>query len=252
VSRKQWPFILAGSVGSLLVLWVGLATFGFPGDDMLGAAGRPGGASWRFHLVVESEGTIAGQGDWQTQQLQPYLIQIRRAAWTGFFWQVNTSRKIVEKATNTTFGSLPVNRKTLNPVVNVTPPPDAPVSFNLQFSNAYLAYYTSQAKVAVYAQVDYGENPTQISDGRDLEVKEVRSYLYHIRIKAGLPGNPPSNSFWQVNTSRKEVVRVKNGTFGQIGGTHEPTAMTVTVTGNPEDPASFGLKFPRTYLWCEK
>lgn len=250
--NRRSSLIVAGSVGSLLVLWVGLATLGFSDDDLFGGAGSPPPGSWKFHLVVEGQGTIAGQGDWQNQQLQPYLVQVRRAAWSGFFWQVNTSRKIVEKVTHTTFGSLPVNRKTLNPAVNATPPPDAPPSFNLLFSNAYLAYYTSQAKAAVYAQVDYGENPTQISDGRDLEVKRLQPFLYHIRVRSGLPGNPPVNWHWQVNTSRKEAIRVENGTFGQTGGDYKPTGWTVTVTGNPEDPASFGLRFPRTYLWGEK
>jgi hypothetical protein len=241
MSRKRWPFLVAASVALGLTLWAGLT-----------ALGSPPQASWRFHLVAEGAGTIAGQGDWQNQQLQPYLVQIRRPTWNGFFWQVNTSRKIIEKVTNTTFGSLPNSRKTLNPIVNVNPPIDAPSSFNIQFSDAYISYITGQAKIAVYARVDYGESPVQISDGRDLEVKRLQPYLYHIRVKAGLPGNTPESWHWQVNTSRKEVWRVENGTFGQTGGTLKPTGMTVVVTGNPENPASFGLKFVRAYLWCEK
>jgi hypothetical protein len=248
--KKRWTCPVVCAAGLLALLVLGLGDSRARENDRWGGAPPPP-VSNKFGLFVEGGVQIAWSGDWQEKRLQPYLVQIRRASWSGFFWQINTSRKTVEKATNTNFGELPNSRKTLNVTVKVDPPIDSPPSFSLQFPDAYLAYYTGQAKAGVYARVDYGEAPTQISDGRYLEVKRLQSYLYHVRVKppSGVPG---PTWFWMVNTSRKLVERIENGQFGQVGGDHKPTAMTVTVTGNPESPASFGLKFSQIYLWYEK
>lgn len=248
--KKKWfyPFVCGAGFLALVVLGLGDSR---ARDNERGGGAPPPPPSNKFGLFVEGGVQIAWSADWQEKRLKPYLIQIRRAAWSGFFWQVNTSRKSVEKVTNTSFGELPGDRKTLNVTVNVDPPPDAPPSFKLQFPDAYVAYYTGQAKAGVYARVDYGAAPTQISDGRYLEVKRLQSYLYHVRVKA--PAGTPSPAwYWMVNTSRKLAERIENGHFGEVGGDHMPTAMTVTVTGNPESPASFGLKFSQIYLWYEK
>ncbi|MCK5739890.1 hypothetical protein KAH55_11935, partial [bacterium] len=60
-----------------------------------------------------------------------------------------------------------------------------------------------------------------ISYGQKWQVQQLKPYLYHVKRK-GWQG-----FYWKVNTSRKKVYLVSEGTFGQLGGTEEGTTIQV-------------------------
>ena len=45
-------------------------------------------------LQIAAEGMVISYGvDWVKVQMKPYLYQLKKNSWQGFYWQVNTSRK---------------------------------------------------------------------------------------------------------------------------------------------------------------
>ncbi|HOX64770.1 MAG TPA: hypothetical protein PLB79_03065, partial [Thermotogota bacterium] len=58
----------------------------------------------------------------------------------------------------------------------------------------------------------------------DWNKAQVYPYLFHIRLATW------KDFYWQVNTSRKELVEVTNGSFGKIsGGTSTKIPIVVNV-----------------------
>lgn len=108
--------------------------------------------------------------------------------------------------------------------------------FFLNFNDAYLVYEPGEPGLQIAAQRNV------LSYGWDWEVVELKPYLYAFR-QANWDG-----FYWKVNTSRKEVYRVTNGTFGELGGSGELMNMTVDTVGSPESPERFLLRFVDAYL----
>jgi hypothetical protein len=111
-----------------------------------------------------------------------------------------------------------------------------PKRFLLRFSDAYLVYQpgTTTLQIAAVGNV--------LSYGKDWQVKKMKPYLYHMR------QNVWKGFYWKVNTSRKQVYRVRGGTFGQLGGQEEVLNITVEPVGNPDDPTRYLLRFSDAYL----
>lgn len=108
--------------------------------------------------------------------------------------------------------------------------------FLLNFNDAYLVYEPGVEGIQIAAQRNV------LSYGWDWEVVELKPYLYAFR-QANWDG-----FYWKVNTSRKEVYRVTNGSFGELGGDEELMSMTVDTVGSPESPERFLLRFVDAYL----
>lgn len=109
--------------------------------------------------------------------------------------------------------------------------------FHLKFSESFLTYEPNGAGPQVAVEkfvVDYG---------KEWEVIQMKDFLYQLR-------KPHWNDmFWEVNTSRREVYRVENGTFGEYGGQETTLDIVVDPTGSPENPERFQLRFPEADLW---
>lgn len=108
--------------------------------------------------------------------------------------------------------------------------------FLIKFNDAYLVYEPGEPGLQIAAQSNV------LSYGWDWEVVELKPYLYAFR-QANWDG-----FYWKVNTSRKEVYRVTNGSFGELGGDQELLNMTVDTVGSPEAPERFTLDFVDAYL----
>jgi len=157
--------------------------------------------------------------DWTAVKVYPYLYHIKLNSWTGFYWMVNTSRKEVYKVTNGNFGGLGGQQTKININVEVVggstqTPPDR---FLLHFNNAYLMYVQASQSLQIVA-----ENMV-LSYGNDWQKAEVYPYLFHIRYGMW------QTFFWKINTSRKEVYEIRNGTFGAIAA-GDSTKMNIPVT----------------------
>ncbi|MBE9069551.1 hypothetical protein IQ260_23170 [Leptolyngbya cf. ectocarpi LEGE 11479] len=108
--------------------------------------------------------------------------------------------------------------------------------FLIHFNDAYLVYEPDQPGLQIAAQQNV------LSYGLDWEIVQLKPYLYAFRQRNW------QNFYWKVNTSRQEVYRVTNGTFGELGGDEELMEMSVDNVGSPESPDRFFLRFQDAYL----
>ncbi len=113
-----------------------------------------------------------------------------------------------------------------------------PKRFFLDFNDAYLVYQPSTKTLQIAAQSNV------LSYGSDWQKAKIYPYLYDLKEKFW------KGFYWQVNTSRKEVYRVRGGTFGKIspGKKEKLTNVTVDVVGNSNNPTRFFLRFKTAYL----
>lgn len=108
--------------------------------------------------------------------------------------------------------------------------------FKLMFADSYLIHQPSNNILQISTQGKV------LSSGSDWQVAKLKPYLYHLKQKAW------KNFFWAVNTSRKEVYRVKGGQFGSIGGQKNKLGIRVEPVGSPGNPTRFKLLFDDAYL----
>ncbi|MBM9518601.1 hypothetical protein JWG39_02065 [Desulforhopalus vacuolatus] len=108
--------------------------------------------------------------------------------------------------------------------------------FKLMFPDSYLIYQPGNNILQISTQGNV------LSSGRDWQVAKLKPYLFHIKQKAW------KNFFWTINTSRKEVYRVKGGQFGSMGGQKNKLGIRVDPVGSPGNPTRFKLLFNDTYL----
>lgn len=114
----------------------------------------------------------------------------------------------------------------------------APKQFFLDFEDAYMVFQPSSSSIQIITE------GMVLSYGRDWDKKQLRPYLYHIK------QNVWKGFYWQVNTSRKEVYRVRGGEFGQMGGTSQRLDIVVEVVGGSATsaPDRFVLRFKKANL----
>ena len=113
-----------------------------------------------------------------------------------------------------------------------------PKQFFIDFKDAYLVYAPSSGTKQITAE------GSVLSYGSDWQVRKLKPYLYHMRLKSW------QGFYWKVNTSRKAVYNVKGGKFGQLGGKESNKNFKVDVVGGGESgtPDRFMIKFPKSYL----
>jgi len=218
-------------------------------------------------LQIAAHGKVLSYGTgWIVQQVQPYLYHMRLSTWQGFFWKINTSQKKVFKTTNGQFGTNVGHDTQMNVTLEViggsnnVPPTRFLIRFNtsqkkvfkttngqfgtnvghdtqmnvtleviggsnnvpptrflIRFHDAYLIYVIESQSIQIAAQ------STVLSYANDWNKAQIYPYLFHIRLATW------QGFYWQVNTSRKELVEIRNGTFGAIaGGTHSTLPISVT------------------------
>jgi len=93
--------------------------------------------------------------------------------------------------------------------------------FHLNFNDAYLVYSISDTLFQIVAQGNV------LSYGNDWEKCRLKEDLFHIRQKNW------KGFYWQVNTSRKEVIEVTDGHFCKISaGNRKKLAIKVELNNN--------------------
>jgi len=171
-------------------------------------------------LQIAAHGKVLSYGTgWIVQQVQPYLYHMRLSTWQGFFWKINTSQKKVFKTTNGQFGTNVGHDTQMNVTLEVIGGSNnvPPTRFLIRFHDAYLIYVIESQSIQIAAQ------STVLSYANDWNKAQIYPYLFHIRLATW------QGFYWQVNTSRKELVEIRNGTFGAIaGGTHSTLPISVT------------------------
>lgn len=108
--------------------------------------------------------------------------------------------------------------------------------FKLKFQDAYLVHQPASNTTQIAAQGNV------LSYGKDWQVRKMKPYLYHFKQNAW------QGFYWAVNTSRKEVYRVRGGNFGQLGGQQQKINIGVDPVGNANNPTRFSLRFHDAYL----
>jgi hypothetical protein len=87
----------------------------------------------------------------------------------------------------------------------------------VRFFDDYLVHQPDTATLQITAVGN------MLLNGGDWQVKQMKPCLYHMRQKVW------KGFYWRVNTSRKEVYRVRGSTFGQYGGQEEVLNITMDV-----------------------
>lgn len=117
---------------------------------------------------------------------------------------------------------------------------DLPKRFFLDFDDAYLVYTPDSEGLQIVTE------GMVLSYGGGWERCRLKPYLYHLR------RSDWSDFFWQVNTSRREVIRIRGGEFCAIseGRDRKKLDVTVDVVGGEGDrqPDRFFLRFSDSYL----
>ncbi|HSQ35933.1 MAG TPA: hypothetical protein VLQ89_08080, partial [Candidatus Binatia bacterium] len=111
--------------------------------------------------------------------------------------------------------------------------------FFVDFRDAYLVFEPASNNLQIVAA------NSALCYGQKWDKVQLKPYLYHLR------RNDWTNFFWQVNTSRKEVLMIRNGDFGRItAGERQELAIEVEPVGRGGEarPERFLLRFPNAYL----
>ena len=168
-------------------------------------------------LQISASGKVLSYGqNYRVAKLKPYLYHVKRSNWQGFYWKVNTSRKELYHVTGGRFGKLGGRERKLLAKISTIGGGNTRIVFG-RAARPYLIFEPAKRGLQVVAHsvaLDYGQQWTR---------KRLKPYLYHLK------QNVWKDFHWQVNTSRKEVNYVRNGTFGSLGGTKTKEPFTMTV-----------------------
>ncbi len=116
---------------------------------------------------------------------------------------------------------------------------EAPPRFFIDFQDAYLVFEPAGSTLQIVA------GNSALSYGQKWDKVQLKPYLYHLR------RNDWSDFFWQVNTSRKEVIMIRNGDFGRITtGERKELDIKVDPVGSDGEaqPERVLLRFSEAYL----
>ncbi len=170
-------------------------------------------------LQIAAQGNVLSYGrDWQVRKMKPYLYHFKQNNWRGFYWAVNTSRGEVYRVKNGSFGQLGGTKQKLHIGVDAVGNANNPTRFFLRLRDASLVHQVGRSGLQIASQGNV------LSYGGDWQVRKLKPYLYHFK------QNNWRGFHWQINTSRKEAYRVKNGSFGRIGGNKTRLHMGISPT----------------------
>ena len=157
-------------------------------------------------------------GDWQVKKLKPYLFHLKQKFWKGFFYKISSSRKVALKVTGGTFGKLGGKSSALKAKVTTVGGGNIRVSF-LKSASPYMVVVPKTKSIQVTA------NANVFNYGTDMTLVQLKPYLYHFKQKFW------KNFFWVINTSRKAIYIVNNGTFGRLNRNLTKLPYRVRVVG---------------------
>lgn len=172
--------------------------------------------------VLAGNHVLSYGDDWDVRELKPYLYHVRYTHWNDVYWKVNTSRETVYRVEGGTFGSLGGTSQTVNFDVSVRGRGNDPSRFTVTIPNARWLYApATSSSGAAGPQMLVDDDVLSYRQG--WEVVKMKPYLYHARRPSW------DNFYWQINTSREQIYVVRDGTFGQYGGSSRPMSAEVIV-----------------------
>jgi|GEM_PF-3557152 len=171
-------------------------------------------------LQVVAQGNVLCYGERiHLVAVKPYLFDIRHEFWKGFYWRVNTSRREVYRVRGSNFGRIGDSASnTIRGIrVQVVGNPNQPDRFLLNFNQSFLEY------VPKNKEIHFTVAGNILHRGRQWQKCHLKPYLYHLKHRNW------KGFFWQINTSRRELIRVTKGKFCQMGGSHALLKVKVEV-----------------------
>ncbi len=165
--------------------------------------------------VAGHDVVLSNRKHWKVAQLRPYLFHFKHERW-NFFWKVNTSRQEAFLVKGGEFGKLGGTETALD-VLGVAAvggsDTEAPDNFIVEFRSVAVVANAKAKRIFVTAPVLKGQPSTILVYGDTWQFAETKPFLFHLRLRTW------PDFYWKVNTARQEVYRVKDGTFGELGGT---------------------------------
>ncbi|MCP4152021.1 MAG: hypothetical protein GY757_30040 [bacterium] len=164
-------------------------------------------------IQIITEGNVLSYGsDWKKCRVSSTLFHLKQNFWSDFYWEVNTALKKVYRVKGGQFCKGGGIKEVLAITVD-----NRPDSFFLRFSASYLVYVPSSKSIQIITEGNV------LSYGSDWDKCNMKSYLYHLRLKSW------KGFYWKVNTSRKKALRIKGGQFCKLGGSESSLNMGVRV-----------------------
>jgi hypothetical protein len=175
-----------------------------------------------FGLEVVSYGlTLSDGADWRKCNIKPYIFQVKHAAWEelGFHWEINTLERGIWHITGAKFCKTGGKSREVKLKVEVRGGSRTviPSTITLKLTDARLEYEPAEGKFRILTD----EN--QIAFVRFWEVVKLKSNLYQIKHTTW------NDSFFELDTFKKEFRKVTGGRIGHEGGTVTPLDVTVKV-----------------------
>jgi hypothetical protein len=169
-------------------------------------------------IQILAQGNVLSYGnDWQKCQIAPYLFHLKQNVWKGFYWEVNTAKKVVFRVNGGSFCKGGGTKQVLSIVVDTSSHPDF---FYLRFSKAYLVYEPSTKSLQI-ATLN-----TALSYGGDWQKCNFNGATYHLK------QNFWKGFYWRISTmGAGTAVRVR-GPFCKAGAF-------------PTEPLSVGIRIVR-------
>ena len=172
--------------------------------------------------VLAGNHVLSYGDDWDVREVRSYLYHVRYTYWDDFYWKVNTSRESVYRVEGGTFGRLGGTETSANFDVSVRGSTDDPSRFTVSIPNARWLYApATDSRGAAGPQMLVDDDVLSYRQG--WEVEKMKPYLYHARRSSW------DGFYWKINTSQDRVYVVRDGTFGQYGGTDAPMPVEVIV-----------------------
>ena len=173
-----------------------------------------------FVLKIVCQGALLSDGrEWRKCKIRPYIHQLKQVGWDGFLWEVDTLDRSVWQVKGVKFCKKGGTAREVKMNVEVkggskTAPPS---SFTLGLSDTRMEYEPAAKKFKISAFQN------QIAHIPFWQFFKMNSYIYQLKHTAW------TDSFWEINTFKKQVSRITGGTFGTEGGTATPLEITVKV-----------------------
>ena len=170
---------------------------------------------------LAAAGAVVSYGaDWEVTRLRPFLFHVRLRTWRGFHWAVNTSRREAYEVRGGRFGRIggcyePLDFVRVQPVLDCA----GLDRFLLRFRSARLVHLPASRSL------QFSSGGRVLSYCQDWQAVQLRPYLFEIRQRHW------RGFFWKINTSRREAYLVRNGSFGNLGGTHTALPVSLRISG---------------------
>jgi hypothetical protein len=162
--------------------------------------------------ITALKNVLSYGSDWQKCQVNRSLFHLRQNVWKGFYWEIDTAKKVVYRVDGGSFCKGGGKKKRLNMTVK-----DTGATFFLYFSSAYLVYVPGSKTLQIATE------GVVLSYGGDWQKCNLSAHLYELK------ENFWKGFYWKINTSRKQAWKVTGGPFCKLGGTQTPLNVGVRV-----------------------